>query len=480
MKKLTTNDFIKISNDIHKNKYDYSLSNYINGRTKIIIICPEHGIFEQNPECHMNGSGCRLCVNNNLKLNKFIFIERSNKIHHNKYDYSLVKYVNIKNKVNIICSKHGIFEQTPSSHLSGSVCPKCSNNFSSGENFIKKAEKLHGNKYDYSSIDYKNSHTKIKIICKKHGVFEQIPNAHLNGAGCSICSKNKLTTEIFIKKSIETHGDEYDYSLVNYKNINTRLKIICKKHGVFEQIPSRHLSGGKCPTCDNKLNKFIIKSNEIHDCKYDYSLVYFINNKTKIRIICKEHGIFEQIPNNHLSGNGCPKCCGMNKTTEDFINESVKIHGDKYDYSLSNYIGAFNKIKIICKKHGIFEQTSSNHLSGRGCSICNNSKGEIKIREFLEKYKILFEKQKKFKNCKYKNKLSFDFYLPDHNMCIEYDGIQHYESIEFFGGTKSFNYIQIRDEIKNSYCNSNNIKLIRIRNMGQIESILKKELQLNG
>ena len=478
VKKITTEEFIIRCEKQHENKYDYSLCNYINGETIVSIICPTHGIFKQKARTHMSGSNCKLCVNN-IKSNKNIFIENFQKIHGKKYNYNLVNYKNCRIKVCIICPVHGIFYQTPSSHLSGSGCPKCPNNYSSKENFIKKSIKIHGNKYDYSLVDYINSHTKVKIICPKHKIFEQLPYVHLKSGGCSICSKNQLTTEEFIKRCEKKHDNKYDYSLVNYKNINTRVKIICPEHGIFEQIPSNHLSGGKCPICNNPTSKFIEKCNSIHNNKYDYRLINYKDNKTKIKIICPIHGIFEQCPNNHHY-NGCPKCGGVNKTTEDFIYESKKIHNDKYDYSLSIYDGTFNKLKIICPKHGIFIQSADNHLRGKGCPICNESKGEIKIRKILKQFNISFTSQKRFKYCSDIKSLPFDFYLPEHNICIEYDGIQHFESIKYFGGEKSLFGVQKRDQIKNEYCKNNNIKLIRIKNIKQIENVLKKELNING
>jgi len=470
MKKLSQNEFINRSIEIHGNYYDYSLVNYKNLTDKVSIICPKHGIYEVSPRVHLI-SKCKLCVNNNIKLDSDIFIKRSLKIHGNKYDYSLINYVNLRIKIKIICKKHGIFEQTPNSHLSGSGCPKCANNYSSKENFLKKTKKIHGNRYDYSLVKYINAKTKIKIICRKHGVFKQTPNSHLNGAGCSICNRNQLTFEIFKDKSIKIHGNKYDYSLVKYKNINTPVNIICPIHGEFKQLPSTHLYGNECPTC-----KFIKKSNKKHNNRYDYSLINYVNNKHKIKIICPIHGEFKQIPNNHLSGNGCPKCVGLNKTNDEFIIECKTIHGNKYDYTLSIYDNVSNKINIICKKHGIFKQTPDNHLRGKGCPICTESKGEMIIRRLLENNNISFIIQKKFDSCKDKRKLPFDFYLPKYNCCVEYDGIQHFKPVEIWGGHKNLEYNKKHDEIKTTYCKKNNIKLIRIKNINNIEKILKKEL----
>ena len=334
--------------------------------------------------------------------------------------------------------------------------------------FIKESKEVHGVKYDYSLVEYKGSKTKVKITCLIHGEFLQTPNNHLNGNGCPKCNGGvPYNMEDFIKKAKLLYNDKYDYSLVEYKNSQTKVKIICPNHGIFEQIPNSHLRNHGCPHCNGgiklTLEQFINKSNKIHIGKYDYLLVDYKNAHIKIKIICKKHGMFKQTPYSHLNGNGCPKCIGRNKTTNEFIKESKEIHGDKYDYSLTEYIKHIKKIKIICTKHGIFEQTPHNHLSGFGCIKCNESKGELEIRKILENNNIKYISQKRFEKCKNINILPFDFYLPNLNLCIEYDGEQHYKPINYFGGKKEFKNIQIRDQIKNKYCKNNNIKLLRIK-----------------
>ena len=171
--------------------------------------------------------------------------------HGDRYNYKLVEYKNAKTKVKIVCSIHGVFEQRPYDHLKGYGCLECGGSKRlTTEKFVKKAKYIHGDRYDYSLVDYKNNYTKVKIICSIHGSFEQIPNNHLNGKGCSKCSgSKKLTTEQFIKKAKIIHSDKYDYKLVEYKNKETKIKIICPEHGIFEQRPYDHLSGSGCPKC---------------------------------------------------------------------------------------------------------------------------------------------------------------------------------------------------------------------------------------
>ena len=186
-----------------------------------------------------------------------------------------------------------------------------------------------------------------------------------------------INTEQFINDVIKIHGDIYDYSLVNYITAKTKVKIICLKHGIFEQTPTNHKKGQGCPYCAgnylSNTSEFIEKAIKIHSNKYDYSLVEYVNNNTKIKIICYKHGVFETTPQSHLTTtHGCVECYReyQRKTQEQFIIDAIKIHGDKYDYSLVNYINNITKIKIICSKHGIFEQLPNTHLNNKGCPKC--------------------------------------------------------------------------------------------------------------
>lgn len=304
-----------------------------------------------------------------------------------------------------------------------------------------------------------------------------------------------MLNNVFIDKAIKIHGDKYNYSLVDYKNNHTKVKIICPEHGVFGQSPNSHLRKRGCPICGrinmglkkrNTLNNFIEQAKSIHGDKYDYSLVEYVSNYTKVKIICPEHGIFEQKPNSHITGkSGCLICSGKNKSSKEiFIKKSKKIHDDYYDYSLVEYKNNSTKVKIICPKHGVFEQTPNNHLSNQKCPICKlyiiQSNGVKKIKNWLMDNNIHSIEEYVFDGCMFKKHLRFDFYLPDYNMCIEYDGRQHFEPIDFFGGITSFENTKIRDMIKNEYCICNGIKLLRFKfsdNMDFIYVTLKENLE---
>lgn len=355
------------------------------------------------------------------------------------------------------------------------------------EIFTERSRCVHKDKYTYDLVEYKNLITKVKITCKVHGIFEQIPRSHLRGYGCKKCIDDKRRTSLsgFIKKARGIHGDIYDYSLVKYKNSESKIKIICKTHGVFEQEAHGHLRGFGCRMCysDNKRithDEFLEKAKMIHGDRYDYNLSAYTTNRTYIDIICKKHGVFKQKPSNHLTGHGCEKCASDERRVSfsEFIDRSVKIHGECYDYSLVDLITTFIKVDIICKDHGVFSQYPISHMSGAGCPSCRRSKGEKRVSDYLVQNNITFETQKKFNNCICISYLFFDFYIPSLNLCIEYDGRQHSE-ITFFSKTQDkLNSIKNRDKIKEDYCDENGIKLLRIsyKDFNLTEKILNHEL----
>ena len=199
------------------------------------------------------------------------------------------------------------------------------------EHFIQDAKNIHGDKYDYSLVVYKNNRTKVKIICRDHGVFEQRGDNHTNQRqGCRKCSDIKSreyyrtppkTQKQFIEDAIDIHSNQYDYSFVKYVNAHIKIKIICEKHGIFMQKPGSHLEGRGCKVCgDDRKRKtqdqFIQDSIKTHNNLYDYSLVRYIANHKKVKIICKKHGAFLQRPLDHMKGDSCPKCSTLISKSE--------------------------------------------------------------------------------------------------------------------------------------------------------------------
>ena len=294
------------------------------------------------------------------------------------------------------------------------------------------------------------------------------------------------TTEDFLKEL----NTDYDLSMVEYKNNKTKVKVRCKKHNYIFEIRPDHLKENRmsCKYCLEEYKRkkfqktkeqFIKEAKSIHGDKYDYSLVNYVNNNTKVKIICPIHGAFEQTPNKHIiRKHGCDLCGGTaTKSTEQFIEEAKSIHGDKYNYSLVNYVNNFTKVKIICPIHGIIEQLPMNHLSGYGCKYCKNfSSGEISIKEYFNSKGIVAIPNKTFDDLKDKHKLSYDFYIEEYNLLIEYNGEQHYRPIEYYGGREKFKIQLHHDWLKRKYARKNNINLLVIKYNEDVISCLESKL----
>lgn len=351
------------------------------------------------------------------------------------------------------------------------------------DSFINKATKIHGGLYDYTDTIYTNLKTKVKIKCGKHGYFHQSPGNHLTGQGCPKCgylertNSSRWSAGDFISKAIGIHGDKYCYDKVIYLNSRTNIVIKCKIHGEFYQRPDHHLNGGGCPKCANltkyknanearrlTLDIFIERAKRIHGDKYDYSLVKYTNSYDHVTIGCKLHGIFRIMPNNHLKGSGCPECgrkiiSDKAKIPQDKILERFKLtHGDRYDYSEVVTSGVTEKITIICKKHGEFQQTPWVHAIGMGCSRCSSSRGEKLLIELMTKNNIEYVHQYKIPNTQYRYR--YDFYLPKQRTLIEFQGEQHYVAVDYFGGVEGFKKTKFRDAFKKDLAKLCGIRLV--------------------
>ena len=465
----TTKQFILESIKIWGNKYDYSLVEYKNSYKKIKIIY-DGVVFEQSPISHLMGGKVESTINYDY------FIKKSLEKWGNKYDYSLVEFKNSNEKVKILYNGV-VFEQSPSNHLLYS--PEKIMRRKNTEIFIRQSQEIHNHKYDYSKTIYKTAKEKVIIVCPIHNEFEQVANSHIMGMGCIKCGyesenhtkeSNKSTVD-FISESKLIWGNKYDYSLTKYKNSRTKLKIIYD--GItYEQLPGSHLKYPVEGFLDQDI--FLKKSEKRWGRKYDYSLVEFKNCHTHVKIIY-DGIIYEQLPHNHLIY--APEKI-LRKTQEQFVEQSNKYHDSIYNYDKVVYINDRSKIEIICDKHGSFLQSPSSHLRS-GCPHCNESKGEREVSKILKSYNINFDRQKKFPDCKNVFELPFDFYIPSLRILIEFDGIQHFEPIQYFGGLRAFEKLKINDKIKSDYCEDNYIDLIRIRydQIDSIEKILKDSLE---
>jgi hypothetical protein len=397
MIKKTKEEFINQCMVKHNNFYDYSLVDYDGVAKPIVIICPIHGEFKQVAREHIKGAKCLKCSlttrYDKVKITLTDFVERSNEIHNNFYDYSLVVYKNNRTKVKIICPIHGEFKQRPDSHLSGDICIKCyldRNKKKYSDEFTIKANNVHNGFYDYSLVEYNNTINKVKIICPIHGEFEQSISSHLSSHGCRKCSidKNnkKLKKNVYklIDESNKIHNGFYDYSLVEYDKSINKVIIICPIHGEFKQSLNNHVSKKQnCPKCSIKYDK---TENEIKKFikSFDFDI---IENSRKI-INGKELDIY--IPSHKIaiefnglywhSDKYLPDNYHLNKTElcEERDIRLIHIFEDEWIYKqdivksrLNNILG-LTKTKIYARKCQIKEITSKesrlfldkNHIQG--------------------------------------------------------------------------------------------------------------------
>lgn len=432
------------------------------------------------------------------KLTREEFIEKAEKIHP-EYDYSKVEYFNSRTKVIIICPIHGEYLIKPNGLLSGKGCAFCAGNKKYDTNRFVYKTKLIFPEYDYSKVVYKTNRDKIIVTCKEHGDFITTPTSILSKHGCRKCAYKKNseskthTTDEFIKNAKKIF-DEYDYSEVDYLDKSSKVTIICPIHGRFSITPNNLLSGHGCTFCGNERKGLFLKSNTedfVNKAKkifpqYDYSKVDYQSKSDKVKIICPKHGVFYERPNDLLNNHGCKKCGQeylhglFSLTDKEFVEKARAIHPE-YDYSKVHYFNNRTKVTIICKKHGEFEISPDSLLRGSGCAVCNNSAGELFIRNWLDNNNISYEPQKKFKDLLLKKKLSYDFFIPDKNLLIEFNGEQHYRLVPRFHkkGVYDLRKQFLRDMIKKKYALDNNYELLIIAwdELNSINEILSKKLR---
>lgn len=326
------------------------------------------------------------------------FVNKSKEVHGESYDYSKTTYIKSKEKTTIYCKIHGAFTITPNSHLAGQGCKSCgvekraSKQRGDNELFLEKAKETHGDKYDYSKVEYYNSTTKVEIICKKHGSFLQTPKIHYK-ANCPECGRDSQIekaskpTQKFIDEMVEKYGDKYDLSLVKYVNSKTPVKLICSVRGIIEAKPNEllskqiYVSQGRKKTKSTDKEMFLKEVYKIYGDKNDYTNTKVGDSRGKIDVECKQHGKFTISMQGHFSGQGCPKCSAINYSkvrrlsTEKFIERAKKVHGDSCDYTKTVYKTCNDKVVIKCKEHDIyFKVFPSNHIIGSKCKKCQSEK----------------------------------------------------------------------------------------------------------
>lgn len=365
------------------------------------------------------------------------------------FDYSNVIYQNANTPVIFVCILHNIqFPQKFNNHLLGkSGCPICKKIIKQlrdleirKQKFLNKAILIHNNEFDYSKMNFINNNTKIEIICKEGHHFFDTPKQHndtrkhKNGYGCNICSTHisKYTAKSYIKKANEVHNNKYDYSLITnetFKNLKDIVYIKCPEHTVFPKNAGSHVYGYGCNECNNHTAKmtnciFLKKAKKLYENKYEYPNLNIENgNKSKIKILCKRKHITIKIVADHLNGSECTMCNKIDK----FLILAKNTHLNRFDYSRINYIKNVNEsVEIICSEHGVFEQKPCNHIKGYGCWLCSESNGERRVRLYLKNKNINHKREIRITNELF-NEMRYDFYLPERKIFIEYDGEQHFD-----------------------------------------------------
>jgi len=510
--------FLKTFKDKHGKKIKL-LSEYADYETPVQCYCKIHKIkFAKSPVL-INSciNPCEQCYKEEASRRQMRSPKESLALclekHGQTYDYSKALFGSGHQKIDIICplSLHGSFMQRLDAHIGGQGCPKCGVQKTtialtmSQDDWLDRAIEAHDDRYDYSKVNYKNWDEKVEIICPLHDIFHQRAGDHIKGKGCRLCGFLKISkakrwnTEKWIAKAQSVHGDLYDYSLANYQGSWELVDIICSVHGLFPQKAAVHSTmGSGCPKCGRikmaeslsyTTEEAIRMAKDIHGTeKYDYSeFVYYPRKNEKQKkstIICKKHESFLQTAKDHISGKGCTKC-KIEKIKEiltwsnkQYIAKARKIHKNLYDYNNLDYRGMKEKVSITCSIHGLFWQSAEGHLDGNGCQRCRHSKGELAVAEFLESQDIEFEVEKRFKDCKRKYRLPFDFYMPSIPALIEFDGEQHFKPARWTKdksrALQRLQYVQENDVIKNDWAKTNNIPLFRIRYDEDINEALEK------
>lgn len=280
---------------------------------------------------------------------------------------------------------------------------------------------------------------------------------------------SKITQTEFVQRLHCKYKSGYSFDEAIYNGYYKPVKIICEKHGVQYRTPVELYRGSICKEClkekqifsqRSNIGEFIKKANAIHNKKYSYNNAEYIDAKHKITITCPIHGDFQQNVNSHLNGRGCPKCSKQRflfMTNDEREKCFREIHGDKYEYNWSTYIKAHEPMEMKCSKHGIFYQSPTKHLTGEQCPKCYYSKLEEEIENMLKENNIRYIWQ--YKDI-WLGIQSLDFYLPDYNIAIECQGLQHFKPIDLYGGNESFERRQQLDEIKRNKCKDKGITLL--------------------
>lgn len=469
---ITTENWVARARVIHGEKYGYERAIYQGSVKPITITCQKHGDFYLRSSKHLEGVGCKECNVEHQRNRPEDFLLKARKAHGDYYDYSLVSYTGLHHPITIVCPVHGKFTQKPVKHIAGQGCKRCKGfEVWNSEEFLEKAEKIHGDKYSYVDSDYLKTNIKIKIYCKScHNQFEQTPNSHLSGSGCPFCGGSKKWSDDEFRSLLADAHDGEIVAVDPYVNMDAKLLVrhICGREWKTTPAKLIHRRQG-CPECalDSKRMtdaEFRERLSELHNSEI-VALGKYIQSKQRIKVkhlVCGREWWTES---RIVLRNGCRKCAydALKTTPDEFERRLVEIHKGEI-VTLEPYRTVRERILVrhIC---GHEWRVIPGDLIRRatGCPICASSKGNKLIAEVLAANGIEFEVEVRFESCKHKIALPFDFYIPKHEMLIEYDGEQHFKSIDFWGGEVGLRERQTRDLIKDKWAHDNSKRLYRIR-----------------
>lgn len=311
-RKITHDEAIALFKKVHGDRYDYSNTKYVGALCFIEVVCLKHGVFKVNANNHKLGFGCSKCKRED-KLRSVFTAFRA--VHGDRYDYSESIYIADNKKIKIRCPEHGYFEKLPLTHRKGGGCGFCEEKIRDTSSLITAFKRVHGDRYDYSKTVFVSSTCKVDIGCRVHGVFPQNIYRHLEYQGCPTCSGTiKKNNEQIITEFKNKHGDRYDYSLVQYNGNNKKVEIICREHGVFLQTPKSHRKSSGCPSCRITVKNVadeIAYFKQLNGERYSYDLckgMIYRTSHERIPIKCVKHGVFRQSIASHKKGSGCPLC----------------------------------------------------------------------------------------------------------------------------------------------------------------------------
>lgn len=369
----------------------------------------------------------------------------------------------------------------------------------STEVFIERAMRKHGHRYDYSRVRYVDSRTPVDIVCSEHGAFSQTPNSHLyNGRGCPRCGRRSQVAAItrhdtagFVNRARAIHGDRYGYDNAVYGGLNEKLTVTCSVHGDFQQAPNNHLyAKAGCPGCAVEAIKsktslsqadFEAAVRRAHGDRYGLELAHYAGAMRKVTLTCGRHGRFRIAPNGLLAGKGCRRC-GYEKrqrTRSQFVAEATEVFEGRYEYDhvRSDRVSLRLRVDITCARHGLFTMPAGRHLLGAGCPGCSESRAERLIRRLLTDAGVDFTPQWGHPTLRHKMPLRFDFALPVTSTLIEFDGEFHHGPVRMPGQTPDkaeqvYRDTVVRDQVKDEWAAANGWRLIRLTDRISIENDL--------